>query len=577
MKINSPKLIVAKHLRNIWEYKCINWFLTSFEKKAFTWDIFKKITWVSTYGEVLISNILNLCLSNSVQEFFWNDKVKDSYLYKTYWFYLPLVNFENLYLYLLDLSKNKKDFDIFIENFWSLLVIMKYILDELKETLKFSKPEIQVFLDSFSWFDSLYERFLQKYWSFENEIYSYIKQLLQDKIQNRLINLTLTWYIYTHMVQADYVRTFRMYSTKDKLKTFDALKEELSDYSFKNIQKSSTYKSFIEELCMRFKLTTLENIIEFTTFLQIEENKKLLIDFYVKVYSTECFAWRKAYLFDMLLRITQMQSHNNIVFDFDVLQNKEIMYNFLNTILPIYFEIFETIFTTTFKEKFWNISVNRYIEKNAKDFYHTSFFNQFYSFEFPKVVDIYELDKLVETEDKELFEQWTYILKDQVLKKYFTDKKKQNEIYKYKHDHYFDFNMNYYQKLLLKSWLLKNYIFHFDYFLFFLDFLDKYKFKHSSLKKEDILKIFLCKFYMRVYKIIQDNLYTDKIDVFSHDNLKILEYRLCSFYSYFKKMKNINDLSESDKKELEENYISLFRKYSDFYNEVLRQVKKIEA
>ena len=30
-------------------------------------------------------------------------------------------------------------------------------------------------------------------------------------------------------------------------------------------------------------------------------------------------------------------------------------------------------------------------------------------------------------------------------------KKKQNEIYKYKHDHYFDFNMNYYQKLLLKS------------------------------------------------------------------------------------------------------------------------------
>ena len=47
-----------------------------------------------------------------------------------------------------------------------------------------------------------------------------------------------------------------------------------------------------------------------------------------------------------------MQSHNNIVFDFDVLQNKEIMYNFLNTILSIYFEIFETIFTTTFKEKF---------------------------------------------------------------------------------------------------------------------------------------------------------------------------------------------------------------------------------
>ena len=92
------------------------------------------------------------------------------------------------------------------------------------------------------------------------------------------------------MIQADYVRTFRMYSTKDKLKTFDALKEELSDYSFKNIQKSQHYKSFTEELCMRFKLTTLENITEFTTFLQIEENKKLLIDFYVKVYSTECFA-----------------------------------------------------------------------------------------------------------------------------------------------------------------------------------------------------------------------------------------------------------------------------------------------
>ena len=41
-------------------------------------------------------------------------------------------------------------------------------------------------------------------------------------------------------------------------------------------------------------------------------------------------------------------------------------------------------------------------------------------------------------------------------------------------------------------------------------------------------------------------------------------------------MKNIDDFSESDKKELEENYISLFRKYSDFYNEILKQVKKIE-
>ena len=573
---NTPKLIVATHLRNIWEYKSVNWFLTKYEKKAFKWDVFKKIEWISEYCKVLFSNILNSCLSDRVQDFFWNNKVKDSYLYKTYWFYLPLINFENLYLYLFDFSKNKQDFDIFIENFWSLLVIMKYMLDELKETLKFSKPEIIVFLESFSWFDVLYERFLQRYWSFEHEIYSFVKKIVHDNVQDRLINVTLTWYIYNNLIKLEYTRIFAMYSNKNKLKTFDELKEELSDYSVKNLQKSSYYRSFIEELCIRFKLTTLENIIEFTTLLQSKENKKLLVDFYVKVYSTECFSWRKSYLFDMLLKITQIQDSHNIVFDFDVLKNKEIMYNFFNTILPIYFEIFETIFNTKFKENFWNFTIDKYIKENKNHFENVRFFGQFYSFEFPKQIDIEKLDKLVELEDKETFEIWTYILKDQVLKKYFIDKKKQNEIYKYKHDNYFDFNMNYYQKLLLKSWLLKNYIFHFDYFLFFLDFLDKYKFKHSKLKKEDILKLFLCKFHTRVYNIIQDNLYTDRIDIFTHDNLKLLEYRLCSFYSYFKKMKNIDDFSESDKKELEENYISLFRKYSDFYNEILKQVKKIE-
>ena len=170
-----------------------------------------------------------------------------------------------------------------------------------------------------------------------------------------------------------------------------------------------------------------------------------------------------------------------------------------------------------------------------------------------------------------MFDQWTHIFKDQALEKYFYNKRKANENDKFKHSDYLDFNMNFYQQFLLTSWLLKTYILQFDYFVFFLDALDKYTFKNSTLKKEDILKLFLCKF-----NVMYDNR-TNTTNEFSNDNLKILKYKLYSFYSFFKKMKNIDYISDSDKKELEENYLLLFKTYDNFYNKILEQAKKIEV
>ena len=244
----------------------------------------------------------------------------------------------------------------------------------------------------------------------------------------------------------------------------------------------------------------------------------------------------------------------------------------MNEILPMYFEIFETIFNTTFKEKFWeNMTINKYIEKNNKHFNYWSFFKQFYNFDFPKTLNFQRIDHFITLWDKKLFEEWTIIFKDQILEKYFHNKRKANENDKFKHSDYWDFNMNFYQQFLLNSWLLKTYILQFDYFVFFLDALDKYTFKNSDVKKKDILRLFLCKF-----KIMHDSR-IHKTDIFTNDNLKILRYKLYSFYSFFKKMKNIDYISDSDKKELEEDYHLLFKTYDNFYNRILEQVKKIEV
>ena len=238
MKISS-KLIVAKHLRNIWEYKSINWFLTNYERKSFTWDIFKKIAkiWYSDeYSKALFSTILNSCLLiHKGEEFFSNDKIMNTWLCKTYWFYLPLTNFENIYLFLLELSKHKKDYDLFIENFWSLLVIMKVILDEFKNIKEENtNPLIVTFLDSFKEFDTLYEVFLQKYWSQEKEIYEFVEKILHS------ININWTQsllrHIYENLIKKEYTRFFDMYQKKnEEHEIFDTFKEKLSDLSEKNI------------------------------------------------------------------------------------------------------------------------------------------------------------------------------------------------------------------------------------------------------------------------------------------------------------------------------------------------------
>ena len=578
----SPTLIVVKHLRNIWEYKSVSWFLTKYEKKAFTWDVFKEIAkiWYSDeYSKSLFSTILNSCLltHKKGEEFFSNDKLMHTWLCKTYWFYLPLTNFENIYLYLLELSKHKKDYDLFVENFWSLLVIMKVILDEFKNIQEENtNPLIVTFLDCFKEFDILYEVFLQKYWSQEKEIYEFVKKIVHSLKISWIQSLLRS--IYEILIKKEYTRFFDMYQKKNsEHETFDSFKAKLSDTSEKNIVFSQDNKSFIEDLVMRFNLTSLENIIELTKFLQIEEHKKLFFDFYLKVFQHYYQVSWYDYLFRVMLKIISIQHLNHIVFNFDVLQNKEIMYNFFNTILPIYFEIFETIFNTTietsfFKDVFWeNMTIDKYIEKHKKHFNYWLFFKQFYDFDFPKTLNYEKIEQFITLDEKKLFEQWTHIFKDQTLEKYFYNKRKANENDKFKHSDYLDFNMNFYQQFLLTSWLLKTYILQFDYFVFFLDALDKYTFKNSNLKKEDILKIFLCKF-----NVMYDNR-SNTTNVFSNDNLKILKYKLYSFYSFFKKMKNIDYISDHDKKELEENYLLLFETYDNFYNRILEQAKKIEV
>ena len=394
----SPKRIVAKHLRNIWEYKSVNWFLTKYEKKAFTWDIFKKIAkiWYNDeYSQSLFSTILNSCLltHKKGEEFFSNDKLMHTWLCKTYWFYLPLTNFENIYLYLLELSKHQKDYDLFIENFWTLLVIMKVILDEFKNIQEENtNPLIVTFLDCFKEFDTLYEVFLQKYWSQEQEIYAFVKKIVHSLKISWIQSLLRS--IYEILIKKEYTRFFDMYQKKNaEHETFDSFKEKLSDLSEKNIMFSQDNKSFIEDLIMRFNLTSLDNIIELTKFLQIEEHKKLFFDFYLKVFQHYYQVSWYDYLFRVVLKIISIQHLNHIVFNFDVIKNKETMYNFFNTILPIYFEIFETIFNTTietsfFKSVFWeNMTIDKYIEKHKKHFNYWLFFKQFYDFDFPKTLN----------------------------------------------------------------------------------------------------------------------------------------------------------------------------------------------